>query len=196
MRTLVIALAGVGSGSVTTLPESVTCVSTCVVSFETGTTVTLLATAAPGSIFADWETGCAGGVVTLDVDSGCTAVFSVDSDGDMLPDDWETQFGLNPGSAVGDDGKTGDPDGDGSTNAEELAAGTHPTGVPALTRFFAEGATGGNLGFDSRFATANPGATSARVLYRFLRADGNSVSRFFSLGSMTGTPCGPATFPA
>lgn len=45
-----------------------------------------------------------------------------DSDGDGLPDAWETEkFGnLSQGG-------TGDPDSDGSTNAQEYAAGTNPT---------------------------------------------------------------------
>jgi hypothetical protein len=49
-----------------------------------------------------------------------------DRDGDGLPDDWETEHGLDPESAEGDDGADGDPDGDGLTNIEEFAAGTDP----------------------------------------------------------------------
>lgn len=46
-----------------------------------------------------------------------------DTDGDGLPDAWESEFGLNP-----KDGKDAalDADGDGFTNAEEFAAGTNP----------------------------------------------------------------------
>ncbi len=42
-----------------------------------------------------------------------------DSDGDGLPDWWEDEFGLNPFSAMGNDGAEGDPDGDGWTNLAE-----------------------------------------------------------------------------
>jgi len=52
-----------------------------------------------------------------------------DSDADGLPDLWEMQNGLNPISALGDDGANGDPDGDGLTNAQELANNTNPKGA-------------------------------------------------------------------
>jgi hypothetical protein len=52
---------------------------------------------------------------------------STDADDDDLPDAWELANLLDPGSATGDNGGSGDPDGDDFTNAEELAAGTDPT---------------------------------------------------------------------
>ena len=52
---------------------------------------------------------------------------SDDVDGDGLPNEWELQFGLDPGSGEGDDGADGDPDRDGLSNAAEFMLGTDPT---------------------------------------------------------------------
>ena len=46
-----------------------------------------------------------------------------DSDNDGLPDGWEWQYGLNPLSSSGDNGSTGDPDGDAFTNLNEYRYG-------------------------------------------------------------------------
>ncbi len=49
-----------------------------------------------------------------------------DSDGDLLPDAWETLYELNPDSAIGDDGTLGDPDNDGASNLLEYRLGSNP----------------------------------------------------------------------
>ncbi len=110
--------------------------------------------------------------------AGSALAQGTDPDGDGLPSAWETQFGLDPGSATGADGATGDPDADGITNAQELAAGTHPRGT--TTRIFAEGATGSF--FDTRIALFNADLTTpARTLIRYLRADGVVVPQMLTL---------------
>ncbi len=130
-----------------------------------------------------------GGTVSIDADSAGELYFVrqdgkiyklsstvVDSDGDGLPDSWETQFGLNPHDATGDNGATGDPDRDGLTNLQEFLAGSDPTGVPALTRYFAEGSN--NAFFDTTIDLVNPGTTDAHVLLRFLKTDGTIGTQF------------------
>jgi glycosidase len=49
-----------------------------------------------------------------------------DTDGDGLPDLWETQYGLDPNNPAGQHGARGDPDGDRFSNLEEYLAGTDP----------------------------------------------------------------------
>ncbi|MFN8062877.1 MAG: hypothetical protein U0Q12_27240 [Vicinamibacterales bacterium] len=92
----------------------------------------------------------------------------LDPDGDGMTTEWETFFGFNPADAA--DGAT-DADGDGRTNAQEFADGTHPRGLTSATRFFAEGAA--SAFFATRLAVANPSSVNtARVVLRYLRSDG------------------------
>ncbi len=96
-----------------------------------------------------------------------------DVDGDGLPSDWESRFGLDAASDAGADGAAGDPDGDGVSNDAELAAGSHPRGL--IRRYLAEGIE--NAQTHTRLALANPEATDAHVLLTFMRADGTMVRR-------------------
>ena len=57
LETLSVALAGTGSGSVSSTPAGITCGTDCAESYLDGTSVTLTAAAAPGSILVGW-TGC------------------------------------------------------------------------------------------------------------------------------------------
>ena len=50
----------------------------------------------------------------------------VDTDGDELPDDWETEHSFNKNVTTGIHGASGDPDGDGLTNLDEFRSGTDP----------------------------------------------------------------------
>ena len=93
----------------------------------------------------------------------------VDTDGDGLDDDWETQFGTDPEA----NDAAADPDGDGFTNAQERANNTHPTGY--FTRFLAEGSTGAF--FDDRIALFNPGSRHRHVVLRFQRDAGAEIQQ-------------------
>ncbi|MBR4259379.1 MAG: hypothetical protein IKQ17_10135 [Kiritimatiellae bacterium] len=55
-----------------------------------------------------------------------TSPLAFDTDGDGLPDGWETAHGLDPTCGEGDDGADGDPDGDGVPNSSECAQGLDP----------------------------------------------------------------------
>lgn len=93
-----------------------------------------------------------------------------DSDGDGLPDEWESAMGLDPANASGTDGADGDPDGDGRTNAQEFADQSHPRGF--FRRYFAEGARVST--FATRFAVVQPDPfrPDARVQLRFVTQEG------------------------
>lgn len=59
---------GTGSGTVTTTPLGIDCGASCSAQFEQATTVSLIATAGPGSVFSGWSgTGCSGVVPTCTV---------------------------------------------------------------------------------------------------------------------------------
>jgi hypothetical protein len=53
-------------------------------------------------------------------------VYSADTDGDGMPDDWEEENGLDPLDPTGDNGPEGDFDGDGHSNGFEREIGTEP----------------------------------------------------------------------
>jgi hypothetical protein len=90
-----------------------------------------------------------------------------DGDTDGLPDPWEREFGLDPESANGDNGRDGEPDRDGVTNIAEYRQASHPRGIHR--QYFGEGAVGY---FDTRFCLLNTNTTDSRVLLTHELDDG------------------------
>jgi hypothetical protein len=121
-----------------------------------------------------------------------TAGTSTDSDGDGLENEWETLYGLNPNSAAGADGAAGDPDADGRTNAAEQTAGSHPRGT--LKRYMAEGVS--NAFFATRFALANPQASTARVLLTFVDTTGRTTRHYVAVPARARTTVDTSTIAA
>jgi phospholipase C len=77
---LSVAVAGGGSGLVTSNPAGISCAPTCSASFSSGTKVQLAAAAGNGSFFAGWAGACTGTAactVTLTADESVTATFNV-----------------------------------------------------------------------------------------------------------------------
>lgn len=131
-----------------------------------------------GTFAARTGTLTIGGQAVTVTQSGLTP-FTSDNDG--LDDAWELSMGLSPSSGTGDDGPAGDPDHDGLTNQQELAANSHPRGFH--TRYFAEGATISQM--RTRFALFNPQAGTARVLVRFARSDASVVAQALTIPAST-----------
>jgi len=76
---LTVALAGGGSGTVTSAPAGINCGQTCTANFSTGGTVTLTATPGTGMVFAGWSGACTGTstcTVTLNTAATTTATFN------------------------------------------------------------------------------------------------------------------------
>ena len=75
--TLTILKSGSGIGNVTSIPDGISCGATCRSNFDAGKVITLAATADNTSIFSEWsgDPDCLDGMVTMDQNKTCTAVF-------------------------------------------------------------------------------------------------------------------------
>ncbi len=85
---LTITKAGTGSGTVTSTPPGISCGTTCSSSFPGGTSVTLSATPAAGSIFSGWSGRCSGAgacSVAVTAPTAVTATFAPQAAPDTTP---------------------------------------------------------------------------------------------------------------
>jgi sugar lactone lactonase YvrE len=156
VETLTVSHAGTGSGTVTSTPGGISCGATCSAPFAQGSSVTLTATPAAGSVFAGWSGACSGtGTCTVDMTSArtVTATFSA------APPPQQTLTVTRAGAGSG--AVTSSPAGIscGATCSAAFAAGTSVTltAAPASGSVFA-----GWSGACSGTGTCTVDMTSAR----------------------------------
>jgi hypothetical protein len=78
--TLTVSIAGVGTGTVTSMPAGISCPATCAQSFSNNTAITLTATPTAGSTFTGWSGACSGTgacIIALTANTPVTATFTM-----------------------------------------------------------------------------------------------------------------------
>ena len=117
-----------------------------------------------------------------------------DTDGDGLPDTWETQNGLSPTNSVGINGANGDPDGDGFTNLQEFMAGTNPQDAASLLRITQISTGGTSIAWSSIPGRNYQVLATTNVAAAFQLISG-TITAFGSPTSFTNSaPAGAARF--
>jgi hypothetical protein len=101
--TLSVAMAGGGSGTVSSSPAGIDCGIDCSEDYDQDTVVTLTATADPGSSFVDWsgDADCSDGQVTMTAARSCVAQFDLGGPR-VFADGFESGDSSGWSSSVGD----------------------------------------------------------------------------------------------
>jgi len=134
---LTVSHAGTGTGTVTSNPAGIQCGSTCSAPFAPGSTVTLTAVPAAGSVFAGWSGALAGagpGIVSMTANRSVTAIFNSAGVGatplaittTALPDG---NLGANYTAFITSTGGSGSPD------LFSIVAGALPDGLTMAQSF-------------------------------------------------------------
>ena len=100
---LTITIGGNGSGSVTSAPGGIVCPGSCAAAFPLGTTVSLTARPATGSIFTGWAGACSGtGTCTLTLGSpqAADATFAISNPDLAVTSITDPPVAASPGSAL------------------------------------------------------------------------------------------------
>jgi len=187
---LTIALAGTGSGGVTSNPSGISCGQTCSASFAPGTPVTLTATAATNSSFAGWTGGgCSSNpicTVTPSASEKLTAVFNVVQSGPVLTV-------VSQGSGTGTVSSVPSGINCGSICTASFNPGTQVT----LTAAAATGSTFAGWGGACASSGTNPSCTIAMNASQNVTATFNITQASLSVtiggtgsGTVTSTPQG------
>ncbi|MGE0641146.1 MAG: choice-of-anchor Q domain-containing protein [Thermoanaerobaculia bacterium] len=96
-----VTLAGSGAGGVESSPSAISCPGVCSAEFVDGTMVELVATPAPGSLFAGFAGDCTGATCTVTMSADRTVTAQFDVDPDVFSDGFESGDVCGWGSAQG-----------------------------------------------------------------------------------------------
>lgn len=131
----------------------------------------------------------------------------IDTDGDGLPDWWESLHGLDPSSAEGVNGAWGDIDGDGLNNRAEYLAGTDPRNFDSNNDGISDADSRTNSsaqtwveiytdndGMDDAWEVLYPTAVSPLLYDAHLDPDGDGWSNYAEFMAKT-DPSDPRTYP-
>jgi aryl-phospho-beta-D-glucosidase BglC (GH1 family) len=175
--------AGSGSGTVTSSPTGINCGSTCSASYNSGTSVTLMASAATGSSFGGWSGACTGTAtsctVSMTAARSVTATFNSSTTTFALT---VTKAGSGTGTVTSNTG---------GINCGSTCSANIPSGTSVILT--ASAASGSSFAGWSGACTGTGTCTVAMSQARSVTATFNSASTFALSVSRAGTGTGTVT---